>query len=114
MAKKAAKKKSAKSAPGAKADGAEQPPLEEALARLHEIVAALESGETSLEESLERYEEGMTLLRGCHARLTDAEQRIAKLAGFDADGQPQTEPFDGAAPADTVDGAGRRESLFDA
>ena len=104
MAKKAAKKKATKP---------DDVPLEQALAELHEIVAELEAGEISLEESLARYESGMTLIRSCHEKLTTAEQRIQQLAGLDADGQPRLEPFDGTATADAVQGAGRRSNLFD-
>ena len=104
-----AKKKAATKA--AKKTGPEaEPSFEQSLGRLHEIVATLEGGEVSLEESLARYEEGMTLLRSCHQRLTTAEQRIQKLTGFDSDGDPETAPFDGTATADQVQGAGRRQS----
>lgn len=82
----------------------------DSLARLHEIVGELEDGETSLEDSLLRYEQGMALLRSCHAKLTEAEQTIRRLSGFDADGNPELAPFDGTATADAVSGAGRRTS----
>ena len=112
--KKAASRAASKTATkSARAATAEQP-FEESLTRLHEIVADLEDGEISLEESLQRFEEGMTLLRGCHAKLTEAEQTIKQLVGFDEDGQPDEVDFDGAATTDTVEGAGRRRSsLFD-
>ena len=105
MAKKAAKKTAKKSA--------KDVPLEQALADLHKIVAELEGGDISLEDSLERYEAGMTLIRSCHEKLTTAEQKIQRLAGLDADGQPRLEPFDATATADAVQGAGRRSNLFD-
>ena len=47
------------------------PPLdfEQALGRLEVIVHDLEEGESGLSESLNRYEQGVTLLRQCHELL---------------------------------------------
>ena len=52
-----------------------------ALAELEEIVRALESGQLDLEESLERYERGVALLRACKAKLAEAQQRVTMLIG---------------------------------
>lgn len=73
------------------------PSFEEALAELQQIVADLEEGSLGLEESLARFETGMKLLRTCHQVLERAEQKIAILTGFDAEGNPVTAPFDGSA-----------------
>lgn len=53
----------------------------DALAELETIVAALESGQLDLEDSLERYERGVALLRACQTRLSEAEQRVTMLMG---------------------------------
>jgi exodeoxyribonuclease VII small subunit len=53
----------------------------EALAELETIVAALEGGQLDLEDSLARYERGVALLRGCQAKLGEAEQRVTMLMG---------------------------------
>ena len=53
----------------------------EALAELESIVAALESGQLDLEESLARYERGVALLRACRTKLADAQQRVTMLMG---------------------------------
>ena len=45
------------------------PTFEEALARLEEIVRALESGQSKLEDSLALYEEGIRLSRACNEKL---------------------------------------------
>ena len=47
--------------------------------RLEEIVARLEQGDLTLEESLSLYEEGMKLARRCQEMLQGAELRITKL-----------------------------------
>ena len=52
-----------------------------ALGELEQIVRALESGQLELEESLERYERGVALLRSCQAKLAEAEQRVTVLMG---------------------------------
>ena len=52
-----------------------------ALAQLETIVSDLESGQLDLEDSLERYERGVALLRACQARLAEAEQRVTMLMG---------------------------------
>ena len=46
----------------------EKKSIEEALARLEEVVGLLESGELTLDESLKLYEEGVGLIRFCLRR----------------------------------------------
>lgn len=59
----------------------EQPELnfEEAMARLEQIVRALEGGNVPLDESLTLYEEGVKLVKLCSTRLENAEKRIKIL-----------------------------------
>ncbi len=66
--------------------------FEDCLTRLEQIVAALEGGNLSLEESLKVYEEGVALARHCAHYLDDAERRIEILAKDDA-GSLGTRPF---------------------
>ena len=87
MAKKKANKKVSKAIE-------EGPGFEQSLARLEEIAAELEDGSMGLEKSLERYEEGVRLLRRCNALLGDAQRRIELLSGFDAEGNPVTSPLE--------------------
>lgn len=70
------------------------PPFEEALARLEEVVHDLEGGQIDLEDSLARYEEGIRLLKRCYGQLSAAEKRILELMGQDEAGNPVTRPFD--------------------
>ena len=53
------------------------------VARLQQIVEALEAGELSLEESLERFGEGVGLVKQGEKLLTDAEKRIEQLLSED-------------------------------
>jgi exodeoxyribonuclease VII small subunit len=52
-----------------------------ALAELDQIVAALEGGQLELEDSLGRYERGVSLLRALQAKLADAQQKVTMLIG---------------------------------
>lgn len=53
--------------------------FEEAMARLEQIVRALEGGNVPLDESLTLYEEGVRLVKLCSNRLENAERRIKIL-----------------------------------
>jgi exodeoxyribonuclease VII small subunit len=67
--------------------------FEAALKELEDIVARLEQGRISLEESISIYERGEHLKAHCEKMLKDAEARIEKIT-LRPDGSPQgTEPF---------------------
>ena len=89
----------------------DQPNFEDALKRLEEIVHALEEGDIGLNVSLERYEEGVKLLRQSYGLLERAQRRIQLLSGVDAEGNPVTQPFDHSATysADKAGGAAGNE-----
>ena len=57
-------------------DGVKPKDFEDALEKLETIVKELEQGELSLEASLARYEQGVSLARFCHGKLEEAEKRI--------------------------------------
>ena len=50
--------------------------FETALAQLEQLVQKLESGDLSLETSLQEYERGVQLTRVCQQALKQAEQRV--------------------------------------
>lgn len=68
--------------------------FEESLAEIEKIVLQLEGGELTLAESLEKYESAVGRLKQCHQLLDAAERRVTVLAGFDAEGNPVTEPLE--------------------
>ncbi|HEY4255408.1 MAG TPA: exodeoxyribonuclease VII small subunit [Chlamydiales bacterium] len=78
--------------------------FEQAFERLEQILEKMNSGKTSLEDSLRLFEEAEGLTRLCSARLTTSEQRIESLLKqrgqvvVDAAGTPKTEPFGEPAP----------------
>ena len=53
--------------------------FEDAMSRLERIVADLESGSFSLEESLKKFEEGIQLGTTCRAFLDRADVRVRAL-----------------------------------
>lgn len=55
--------------------------FEDAVTELEAIVAAMESGSLSLEDSLNQFQRGSQLLRHCRSTLESAEQRIRVLEG---------------------------------
>ena len=52
----------------------------EMIQRLEAIVAVLEKGEASLEESLKLFEEATGLISSCNRLLTDARQKVIQLS----------------------------------
>lgn len=86
----------------------EAPCFEDALQELDAIAHDLEDGSLGLDESLQRFEQGIGLLRHCYSVLDAAERKIALLTGFGSDGNPITEPFDATATAEQGV-AGRRK-----
>jgi exodeoxyribonuclease VII small subunit len=69
--------------------------FEQALKELEDIVASLEGGSVSLEDSIKLYERGEKLKSYCEALLKSAEARIEKIT-LGADGKPK-----GVTPLDT-------------
>jgi exodeoxyribonuclease VII small subunit len=59
----------------------------DALEELEGIVAALESGQLELEESLTRYQRGVALLQALQTKLGDAQQKVTALLG-ELEGEP--------------------------
>ncbi len=55
------------------------PGFEAALAELEKVVAEMETGKLSLEESLAAYRRGAELLAQCRSRLEDAQQQVRVL-----------------------------------
>ena len=56
-----------------------EPEFEEALEKLENLVASMESGDIPLADLVEKFEEGSKLVKVCEDRLKKAELRIQKL-----------------------------------
>ncbi len=68
-----------------------EPSFESALARLEEIVRALNGGDAPLDKSLALFEEGVGLVKLCSSRLDEAEQRVKLLTSSEDDSLVPTE-----------------------
>lgn len=53
--------------------------FEQTLARLEDIVKKMESGNISLDESIEIYQEGITLSKQCSSMLEEAEGKVMAI-----------------------------------
>lgn len=58
---------------------AKKPTFEEALEELETIAQKLESGELTLDESIQYYEKGVALAKFCRQKLEEAERKIEIL-----------------------------------
>ena len=59
--------------------------FEEQMETLEGIVAELEKGELSLDESLSKFEDGMKLAKECNKILESAEKKITILINKDSE-----------------------------
>ncbi len=55
--------------------------FEAAMARLEEIVKLLECGQTSLNDSIKLYEEGVALVSKANTLLSEAKQKLIMASG---------------------------------
>ena len=67
--------------------------FEEAMLSLEDIVKKLENGGLSLDESLKSFEEAVSLVKFCNAKIEAAEQKV-KMLVENADGTVTDVPFD--------------------
>ena len=66
--------------------------FEASMARLEQIVRAMERGDVALEESLKLFQEGTELVRNCQKLLDEAQLQIKKIMTAE-DGSPVEEDF---------------------
>jgi exodeoxyribonuclease VII small subunit len=96
----------------AKVDG-----FEAQYRQLEQVVAKLEAGDLTLEESLALYEDGMKLAKRCQDLLKDADLRVTKLqeqfaADLDAV-REEAEEYE-TGPKDAQTGTAETDTAFDA
>lgn len=81
-----------------KAEKAERSGYGDVVARLQEIVESLEGGALSLEASLEKFAEGVQLVKRGEKLLAEAEKRVEQLLSDDGRTAPLN-PAETPAPA---------------
>jgi len=67
--------------------------FEEHLQALEKLVDELEHGELTLDQALQRFEDGVKRLKTCRELLTKAEEKV-KILVRDAEGELKEEPFE--------------------
>lgn len=65
--------------------------FEQSLSQLEALVEKLENSEFTLEQSLQAFEQGVTLTRQCQKALSEAEQKVQLL--IEQNGQSQAQDF---------------------
>ncbi len=63
----------------------EEQTFEQSMTELEQVVSRLESGDTTLDQSLQLFEQGIRLAKRCQQKLDAAEKRVKILTA--ADGQ---------------------------
>ena len=76
--------------------------FEDGLKKLEKIVGDLEDGNIPLEESLEKYEEGIRLSKLCAKKLEAAKKKVEVLLKAE-DGSVELKPFDEKAAEEVVE-----------
>ena len=90
-----------------KPEKAERSGYGEVVTRLQQIVESLEGGELSLEASLEKFAEGIQLVKRGEKLLGEAEKRVEQLLSDDGRTAPLN-PGETPAPAPPRSPVGRR------
>ncbi len=83
--------------------------FEDSIVRLKAIVEMIEQGKIPLQDSLEKYEQGMLLIKHCRDILQKAEKRIEKITKEQSGGAPSDDAESESEP-DPKSGEG--EALF--
>ena len=79
--------------------------FEEALKKLEKIVGDLEDGNLSLDDALDKYEEGIKLSKLCQKKLEVAKKKVEILLKSE-DGTVDLKPFDETMAEEKGQGAG--------
>ena len=66
--------------------------FEESMKKLEDIVTELENGNLNLDETVNKFEEGMKIAKQCNNILADAEKKITIL--LENDGELKEENFE--------------------
>lgn len=77
---------------GQRSPGTNGGAFDDKLGRLEQLVGELEQGGLGLEPAIERYQEGLQLLKECHRALETYKQRVEELTR-EAEGAMR--PFEG-------------------
>lgn len=82
--------------------------FEDALKKLEKIVGDLEDGNLSLDDALDKYEEGIKLSKLCAKKLEVAKKKVEILLKSE-DGSVELKPFDETMSEDKPEGKKSRK-----
>ena len=82
--------------------------FEEQLENLESIVTRIDSGELSLEESIDAFERGVKLVRSLNHKLDEVERRVEVLTRG-VGGDLKSSPYAGEADVADLGGAAKKE-----
>lgn len=82
--------------------------FEDQLENLENIVSQIDSGELSLEESIDAFERGVRLVRSLNRKLDEVERRVEVLMRG-ADGALKSTPYEGEDGADETAGTTKKD-----
>ncbi len=68
------------------------PDLEASITEINTLITQMEQGELSLEQSLERFERGIHLIKHCQKVLQDAESKVQIL--LQQNGEEDLQPYE--------------------
>jgi exodeoxyribonuclease VII small subunit len=74
--------------------------FEQGMNQLEQIISSMESGELPLDQVLDHYEKGMTLVAQCEEKLKVAEQQV-ELIVQTRNSTPKKESFSSLEPQDS-------------
>jgi len=70
------------------------PPLEEALTEMTQIIDKMEHSELTLDQSLNEFERGISLVKHCQKILEEAELKVKKLMKNNNTHADELKPYD--------------------
>jgi exodeoxyribonuclease VII small subunit len=85
--------------------------FEDSIKQLKDIVERIEQGQIPLQDSLEEYEKGMTLINHCRGILQKAEKRIEKITKDQEGGEPNAAEPEAEVPQEGAEDA-EADGLF--
>jgi exodeoxyribonuclease VII small subunit len=71
----------------------EEMSFEEALSELEKVVKKIDSGEESLDESIQAYEKGAKLKKHCEQKLKEAKLKVEKVVQREDSEEVSTEEY---------------------
>lgn len=82
--------------------------FEEQLENLETIVSQIDSGELSLEESIDAFERGVRLVRSLNRKLDEVERRVEVLMRG-ADGELKSTPYESEGGGQETAGTAKKD-----